>query len=284
MNRKLLLPLIMIFLATTACSLSLDLPKIESKAGPEETFTVNVPAPTSGSSASLEISMGAGKLTIAPTSSGLVTGTVRYNIADWKPEVSQVGSKTTISQSHSESLPINVDSINEWNLALNPALTYDLDINAGAYEGNLDLSGIGLTSLQIDDGASKASVTFSKLNPASMDLFAYKTGASEVSLHGLANANFSRMTFDCGAGSYTLDFSGALQRDASVQINGGVSQITIIVPAGMNAVMETDGALNNVDASGEWNGSGSHYQTGGSGSTLTIKVDMGVGNLVLKTG
>ena len=82
-----------------------------------------------------------------------------------------------------------------------------------------------------------------------MSLFKYSTGASNITLEGLANANCSQFIFRSGAGAYTLDFSGELTRDMMVTIESGVSSITIIVPEGTSAVLTTNGLLS-VTASG----------------------------------
>jgi N-terminal domain of toast_rack, DUF2154 len=283
MKKSLVFPAVILILASMACSFNFDLGNSGRSTIPVETLDINVPAPQSGSAARLVVNMGAGKLEVTPDSTALVSGSVRYNLADWKPQITTRGDTTTLEQKTVESLNLSTDIINEWALALNPALTYDLELNAGAYEGSLDLSGLSISELDISDGASKAEVVFSEPNPVVMERFSYQTGASEVRLSGLANANFNQLTFQCGAGSYTLNFGGTLKRDAAVSISGGVSQITIIVPAGMNAQVETSGALNNVDASGDWSQNNNVYETGGSGPLLTIRVEMGVGNLQLRS-
>ena len=88
----------------------------------------------------------------------------------------------------------------------------DLTIAAGAYEGNLELGGLALKSLTVKDGASHVDLSFPEPNQTEMSILRYETGASDVKLTGLANANFSTLTFSGGAGNYTLDFSGELQR------------------------------------------------------------------------
>ena len=119
------------------------------------------------------------------------------------------------------------------------------------------------------------------VNPEEMTEFIYKTGASPVTLTGLANANFAEMSFDGGAGAYTLDFSGDLQRDATVSISSGVSTRSPIVSEGTHAVITSDSALSSVTTTGEWSTSGSTYTAEGEGPTLTIKVDTGVSTLNL---
>jgi len=104
-----------------------------------------------------------------------------------------------------------------------------------------------------------------------------------MELKGLANANFEQMTFNSGAGDYTLSFDGDLQRDASVMIETGASTVNIIVPKGVNAQVTFDGGLSSVKADGGWEQNGNVYTLSGSGPTITITVKMGVGTLNLKT-
>jgi len=85
-----------------------------------------------------------------------------------------------------------------------------------------------------------------------MTLLQYETGASNVSLIGLANANFVNMEFDSGAGNYTLDFSGTFQRDASVNIETGVSNMTLVIPTGIPVRITVDGGLSNVTFGSGW--------------------------------
>ena len=67
-----------------------------------------------------------------------------------------------------------------------------------------------MKSLVIKDGASDNVVSFDAVNPVNMTKLDYTTGASTVTLKGLANANFDIMSFTGGAGTYTLDFAGTL--------------------------------------------------------------------------
>ena len=112
----------------------------------------------------------------------------------------------------------------------------------------------------------------------------YTTGASTVSLTGLADANVSDLTFNGGAGSYSLDFGGKLQHDMNVSIESGVSSITVIIPEGTNALVITDNGLSSVSTNGSWQQNGNNYQLAGTGSTITIHVKLGAGSLRLETG
>jgi hypothetical protein len=116
-----------------------------------------------------------------------------------------------------------------------------------------------------------------------MSSLIYTTGASEVTLKGLANANTTEMTLRSGAGKYTLDFSGELRSDMDVNIESGVSSVTVIIPVGLNAQVITEGSMMTVSTSGSWQQSGDTYRLTGDGNTITIHVKMGAGNLKLET-
>jgi len=261
------------------------------------TFTVHVPSstvidtqtleiseakPTSSVPVKLTIDMGAGELAIKGGSDQWVSGEVKYNIQEWKPTITRSDESLKISQGKQQvwNLPTNT-VINKWTLELGD-VPMALTLNAGAYKGSLDLTGLPITDLEINDGASEGRVTFNEPNPAEMDRLVYRTGASSVSLTGLANANFADMTFDGGAGSYTLDFSGELRREARVKITVGVSNVDLIIPSNMNVVVEVDGGVNSINPSGNWLVNGTTYSIDNAGPLLTIVIDMGVGNLNLK--
>ena len=118
--------------------------------------------------------------------------------------------------------------------------------------GTFEFGGLSLNNLTIKDGAANVELAFSEPNLVEMSTFSYETGASDVKMSGLANANFSIMDFSSGAGDYTLDFSGELQRDASIKISSGLSNIIVIVPEGVDAVVTVDSGASNVSAGSGW--------------------------------
>lgn len=266
--------------ATLACSGVSVVPRLDT--GPTETVSVNEPLPTGVEEVDLTINMAAGKLSLSGGGDGVIAGEIRYNVAEWEPKVENTGGQVTLTQGDSDGfqgLPDD-DVVNDWNLKLGD-IAYDLTVNAGAYDGSLDLDGVPLRGLTVHDGASNAEVEFNSLNPEAMDELRYETGASSVKLIGLANANADRVVFTSGAGDYQLDFSGDLQRDMDVSVDSGVSSVRIIVPAGTNVIVTVDSGLSDVDTDGNWSHSGDRYELSGSGPTITIDVDMGLGSLTL---
>lgn len=272
-------------LVTLACGISINLPKDRIGTGPTTTEEINIPIPDA-EIADVILEFGAGELRITDgADSALIEGTARYNVSDLAPEIDVDIERVRMSTGDLEitGFPnINLGNIvNEWDLRL-ANTPMNLKISAGAYEGDIDLGGLSINTLDISDGASNVDLDFSTPNQLEMSRFRYITGASDVSLNGLANANFRLMTFRGGAGNYTLDFSGILQRDAEVIIESGISQITIIVPEGMSAEVTFKGGLTNIDADSQWQRSGSIYRLEAGGSRLSILVEMGATELNLR--
>jgi hypothetical protein len=101
-----------------------------------------------------------------------------------------------------------------------------------------------LKSLTVRDGASHVDLSFLEPNQTEMSLLRYETGASDVKLTGLANANFSTLTFSGGAGNYTLDFGGELQRDAVVTIDAGLGNVTVVILKMLSQLLQLKAAVN----------------------------------------
>lgn len=279
MKIKIAAVILIIVFTSLACSFNVNLPKITTN--DETIFEINENIPEDQDSSSLTISMGAGKLDVSGGSDQWVTGKIKYNVTLWNPKIQYVSSGIRIYQDTKNQVGIPDEKvINEWNLNLGNHPT-DLEINAGAYQGNIDLSGVPVTKLRVSDGASQATIKFNSLNPVEMSSLHYSTGASQISLLGLGNANVDQVIFDGGPGSYTLDFSGDLQRDTDVEINFGLGDVEILIPTGVPANVIVEGGLNNVELDGTWNVSGNEYSLNGDGSQLFIKVKMGLGNLQL---
>ena len=281
------LALAAMLIASMACTVSV--PTVEIKTGPVTETVVDVPRladPTQ--EAFVTLAFGANELRLSPgATDALVSGTVRTNLKDFEPTIEVDGSDIRIEQGD-----LNVDGIpsfsadkgiNEWDLHLGSD-PIRLRVTGGAYEGEMDLGGLALTDLYISDGAATVRVDFSAPNRTEMSSLRYETGASLVDLLNLANANFTSMIFRSGAGTYTLDFGGTLQREAQVDIESGLSTLTIIVPEGTAAEAEISGGMSTVTAHGAWISQGSsRYRLAGEGPRLLIDVAMGAGTVNLDT-
>lgn len=276
---------LIIILAATSC-VSAKLPVTQIKTGPTQTVDLQVPMP-GGTSTGVELNLEfmAGELKLSPGANGyLASGTATYNAVDFEPKIETNGPSQTLRSGVMEikGLPkFNDDLKNVWDLQLADT-PMSLNIKAGAYTGNWELGGLSLENLSISEGGSDLRGAFSKPNNVEMSTFTFSTGGSKTELKGLANANFEQMIFNSGAGDYTLNFDGKLQRDAKVTIETGASSVNIIIPKGVPSQVTFEGGLTGIKMDGDWSQNGNIYTLSGSGPTISIIVKMGVGSLNLK--
>lgn len=283
MLKKLLPAILALSLAVMACGININVPNVRITTGPTVIDQINVPLPASGADpVNLSLAFGAGKLFLKPGSGALVSGTATYNVADFKPAVTEDGSTVRVEQGNWKvnGIPSLTNIKNEWDLALGNT-PMALSIEAGAYKAEYQFGGLSLTSLSVKDGAAETKMDFSSPNAVDMELLRYETGASNVSLTNLGNANFSDLEFTCGAGNYTLDFAGTFKKGASVRIQTGVSNMTLVIPEGIPVKVTLEGGLSNVTHGSSWSKDGNVYTQTGQGYALDITVKIGAGNLTL---
>ena len=284
---KLYFVILILVLATLACTLNIDNPvKTELITGPLVTDQINIPVMSDSELvAEVTLNFGAGDLILSPgAENALISGEVSYNVEDLKPDISIDNEviKFKTGSPNIEGIPwINDNIENTWDLYFSTH-PVDLTIKAGAYIGDFELGDLSLVNLHIGDGASEVDLNFSKPNRVEMGTFRYETGASNIELTNLSNANFDTMIFESGAGSFDLDFSGSLKRDADVFIESGLSTLTIRVPENINVELRIEGALTNISTRGTWEKMMDSYVITADGPTLSILVEMSAGNLVLR--
>lgn len=271
---------------TLACGITLTLPEDAIDIGPQVTDEINVPIPKFGDTSEVKLKFGAGEMSIhLGSGDSLITGTATYNVETLKPEVTTSGNKVTIDQEAFDyeftGLPNFGDLENIWDLSFSSD-PVKLEIRAGAFKGEFEFGGMAIEELKFFGGASDVNMSFSTPNLVPMSSLRITTGVSDLEMTGLANANFSLMDFEAGAGDYLLDFSGALVRDATVDIKTAVSNLSVVVPAGVPTIVRVDGTLNNVVAKDAWVTDGESYVLAGNGPTLTINIDIGAGTLSLE--
>ena len=279
MKKQLILPVLALIIAGIACSIQ----NVQMETIDTQIVEISEPLPGNIDETKLMFQMTGGEFSISPGTEGLVEGTITYNVEQWEPEFTRSSNLFEIKQVE----PLRITGIpsdevkNKWDLSLTRNIPINLQIEGGASDNDFDLTGLQLTSLTIKQGASDTSIRFDSPNPIVMEELSYTTGASSAEILGLGFANFKRMTLSGGAGDYTLDFTGALLQDAVVDIKAGISNITIIIPAGMNAVIINEGTISNINSEGTWLLSDETYTTMEAGMTLTINLDMAVGNVNL---
>lgn len=137
---------------------------------------------------------------------------------------------------------------NRWDIALSTKYETELLIDLGACEAKIELGNIPLKSLNMDIGAVEGSISFGKPNPIVAEKITIDAGATDMEIKKLGNANFKRMKFDGGAGSFELDFSGEYRHKSRVTISIGLGEAIIYIPAGLPVRIDADeGFLSTLD-------------------------------------
>ncbi len=236
----------------------------------------------------LRISVGACHLRIRPgDASAWVTGTYDDPTGSLPCRISRDGGVVRISQEP------RFISLRSWkhgtpafDLALGAGQSYALTIETGANESAFDLGGLPLTRLVLKLGAGKNVTRFLEPNPQPMSVLDLDAGAGDMELRGLANANFGAMTLDGGAASFTCDFGGSVQREASVHINTGLAAVTLLVPAVTAARIIVESSLGRLDLGAGFTARDGGLWTAaavaGGGPLLVIHANVALGSLRLQ--
>lgn len=164
---------------------------------------------------------------------------------------------------------------------------FALSMDLGASDQTqVDLGGLQITEADLKIGAGQATFDFSLPNPHEMDSFAFKAGAAELSLKGLANSGARKLDFDGGAASVSLDFGGMLKRDLDANIRTGMASAEVIVPKTTAARIRTKTALSGVNVGDGFTVKDGAYSTlaflGGHQPVLTIDLQSALGSVALK--
>jgi len=118
----------------------------------------------------------------------------------------------------------------EWYIKLTDAIPLSIEAELGAGKSDFDFSGLNINELSISTGASSSSLNFDEKNKGEIDDLRIETGVSKFTAENLNNANFRKMSFDGGVGSYYLNFGGSLNRTVDVEVNVGLGAVTLVIP------------------------------------------------------
>lgn len=237
-------------------------------------------------SADVEILFGAGDLQVAAgDAETLFSGHFRYNVEEWKPEVTYENGSLTVQQgetSENWGWP-DGNAHNEWELELTPAILLTVDLKAGAGEGELDLGGLRLETLNADLGAGDFTVRFDEPNGASMERLTVNTGAASLNMIGIGNASPEHLRIQGGVGEIDLELTGDWSNSADIEVTAGVGSLTLRLPDDVGVRVEVEGGISGVQVSG-LDRSGDAYVNDAYGEEeleLNIQVTTGVGQITL---
>jgi hypothetical protein len=119
---------------------------------------------------------------------------------------------------------------NSVDLKFTESLPISFEFGLGLGKGDLDLTGLNVKDLKISAGASSVRLAFDKLNKGVIEELTIESGLSKFEGERLCNANFNRLKFEGGVGSYALDFGGELKKEVDANIEVGFGSLVVTVP------------------------------------------------------
>ncbi len=125
-----------------------------------------------------------------------------------------------------------------------------LDVTVGAAEGSLELGGLRLTELDLKNGASRTTVSFSKPNRGNCRVASVTSAAGELTVSEAGNSGCRFWRFDGGVGAVTLDLDGAWPADGRMALNMALGGVTLRAPKKLGLRVTMSGFLAGFDASG----------------------------------
>lgn len=259
------------------------LPTVE--VGETTRTAVTVPRLNTAGPIDLDIEFGSGRLSLQPgAGTEVISGTAVYNVAQLVPKITVEGNNIRLEHE----TPVGWAGLttanlqNEWDLKLGTA-PLNLKIDTGAAKSDIELGGLSLLELEVSQGAASFELAFSEPNRVNMSLLRFKSNASTAELTGLANARAEAIIIESGLGDSTLDFSGNLQRDLEVTLEGGASSMTLIIPPGTPAQVTIESESTNITTQGDWQTAENGYTLPGEGPKIVVQASLEDGSLRLRT-
>jgi hypothetical protein len=136
------------------------------------------------------------------------------------------------------------------SVTFSPRSDLALDVALGAVDGDLELGGLRLTSLELEAGASRATVRFSQPNAARCRDAVLSSGAAELTVLGLGNSRCDRIAFEGGVGRVTLDFGGAWTSSSHVSVKMALGAVALRLPRQVGVRLTLDKFLATFDPQG----------------------------------
>jgi hypothetical protein len=126
------------------------------------------------------------------------------------------------------------------SVTFSPRSDLDLAVALGAVDGDIELGGLRVTNLQLETGASRATVRFSQPNATRCRDAVLSSGAAELTVLGLGNSRCDRVAFEGGVGQVTLDFSGAWTSSSHVSVKMALGAVALRLPRQVGVRLSLD--------------------------------------------
>lgn len=131
-------------------------------------------------------------------------------------------------------------------IELNPKVKLYMKVKFGGGKANFDFTDLKIKRLRLSLGASDTRISFNKFNPEELDYLKIESGASNLSVIGIGNANCSEIDLNLGASNATLDFSGEIKKELYCEATMRVGRLNMLVPKEYGVKIQTTDKLANI--------------------------------------
>jgi hypothetical protein len=268
-----------LLVATSACATVASPGALQTKS---ETVELG-----SAESVQVKIDAGVGELYVEGGASELLNADFRYNIEELEPDVTydvndETGDLRVFHKDNINVIPTGeVES--EWRLQLAEDVPLELDMNLGLGDSDLDLSNLTVTCLEVSAGAGRLDLN---VGNQTLDRLKVEAGLGDVEVD-VAGGTIGRFDYQSGAGTTKIDLRGAWDDDLVATIEGGLGELTVIVPRETAVFINVDLGLGDINADGFKIESGAYVNDAyedGDEPTLLIDIQGGAGSVTLEMG
>jgi hypothetical protein len=198
----------------------------------------------------VKIEYGAGTLTMAPGASGLLyNANMRYDAGAFTPVHSYGDGRLRLGFEGTNVSGRNMKS-GHLNVQLGPDVPVELELQFGAAEADIDLSGIRVHRLDVQTGASRTALNVAEPNRDTCRRAEFQVGAARFHATGLGNLRTERLGVHGGVGDVLLDFTGEWAIDMTAEVNMGLGSLTLRMPHGLGIRIVRSGRLSSFDSEG----------------------------------
>jgi hypothetical protein len=119
-----------------------------------------------------------------------------------------------------------------WKIYLTESKPYNLDLNYGLGNANVDLSGLSIQKLKIKTGSADVNIGYMQglENKVDMDTFFVKVDMGSLTAKNICLSRSKVVMADVGFGNLLLDFSDKPLRRYDVKGSVGAGNMTILLP------------------------------------------------------
>jgi len=210
---------------------------------------------TDSAPASVQVVYGTGRIGVRATSNPLLYHIqVRYDATRAQPRHKfDVGSRKLqigVQKSEMRFPGRNDADAGHLQLELSRSTPLDLNLDLGAVESDLDLTGLRISRLRVESGASDAKLRFDSLNATRMSVLDISLGAASFRGDRLANANAQDIRVDAGIGNVELDLGGQWTQDIDLHVEVTLGIVTIHVPSAVGVHVSLEKTVASFDHEG----------------------------------